>query len=133
MTYNANKVTMIQFRKRKRKKKEMASKLSLTDSSKPINPTWDWISSESNTSIIAKMVAVFGNQIICIPSILPSQLLHYSPHLLWSQIRFSNENCLPKCKSITLFWFSLKYPSCWIFMSSKCILNAMNWIYPKWN
>lgn len=100
--------------------------MALTDSSEPIDPTWDWISGESNTGIVTEMVAVFGNQIICIPSVLSGELLHDRPHLRLHHVRFPNQNRLSISKSIALFWFPFKNSSCWILVSSKCVLYTMD-------
>lgn len=44
--------------------------LEITDSSESVNPSGNRISGETNAGIVAEMVAVFGDEIISISSVL---------------------------------------------------------------
>lgn len=102
------------------------TKFEVTDSSKTIDPTGNRNSSESNTSIVAEMVAILGDQVVGIPSVLCCKLLHHTPHLFRSHLRLPHQNRPPKPKSLAPPRFSFEYPRRRILVSSECVLHSMN-------
>lgn len=100
--------------------------IGLTNSGKAIDPIWDGIGGEFDAGIIAEMVAVFADQIVCISSVFHSKLLHQNFHLRRAHISPSNQDRFSKCESLALPRFSFENSCAWILVSSECILHSVN-------
>lgn len=92
----------------------------------PIYPFWNWFPSQLVTNILAKMVAILNNQVICITMVACSMLLHELSNLNGIQACRPNKYWLSELEAWTLPRFHLKNTTCWVVMSSKCIFYTMN-------
>lgn len=99
----------------------------LTKPSKPIHPSWNLFPSQSKTHIVAEMVAILGKEIIRISRVFFCYFFHECTDLLETQIWSTNQYWFSECESRAMLRFHLKYPSCRMLMSTKCILNPMNY------
>lgn len=101
-------------------------KHNVTYAGEAIDPAGDGGAGEAKTSVVAKMVAIHGDEIVGIAFVFGGEILHEGSHLPMGHISVTYQNRFPKCEAFTLLWLSFKYPCCWIFMSSKCILHSMD-------
>lgn len=72
------------------------------------------------------MVAVLGDQVIRISSVLVCQLLHHSPHLSGTHLRPPHQNRLPESEPLTLFRLAFENPSRGVFVSAERVLHTVN-------
>lgn len=98
----------------------------LTDSGEAIDPTRNRISGELDAGVVAEMVAVFGDQIVSISSVLLSKLLHQSSHLCSAHIGPSYQNRLPKRESLALLRLPFENSRRRMLVRSERKLHSMN-------
>jgi len=91
-----------------------------------IYPLWNWFPSQLVTNILAEMVAILNNQVICITMIARSMPLHEFSNLNGVQACGPNEYGPPELEAWALPRLDLKNTTCWVVMGSKCIFYSMN-------
>lgn len=72
------------------------------------------------------MVAVLGNKVIVIASVLLCKFLHHFPNLSCSHLCPSYQDPSPECEPFTMLRISLEDPRCWVLMSSVSIFHTIN-------
>jgi len=102
------------------------SEVALTDSGKTIDPAGDGISGESETSVVAEMVAILCDEIVSISSVFGGEFFHNRLHFAWSHVGFSDQNRFSETETFAPLWLPLEYPRRRILVSPEREFNAVN-------
>lgn len=94
--------------------------------SQSIYPFWNWFPSQLTTDILAKMIAVLDNEVICVAIVAWRALFHELSDFMRIKAGCANQYWPPELEARALSRFDFKNATGWIVMSSKCIFYTMD-------
>lgn len=108
-----------------------ARDIQLTYSCKSIYPFGNSVSGQLVTYILTEMVAVLGNQMICVTIVVCRLAFHELSKLDRIQACCAQKDWLPKLETRALSRVHFKDTTCWVIMGSKGIFHTMNCKHTK--
>ena len=94
--------------------------------SESIYPFRNWFPSQLMTDVLAEMITVLDDEVICITMVARRALLHELSDFMTIEAGRANQYWPPEFEAGALSRFNFKNATGWIVMSSKCIFYTMD-------